>query len=308
VLDAYEDAGDDAGGRAWARRLRRRADATAHVWTSVGEYYLRLGARETGAPGERDTVEGRRTFGELVEFAPEDPAARRRLGDLLRAHGWYEEAFRQYQTLQALTPDDPAVPLLLAAATQGMGRIEEAVGWAEKAAATGSPDGTSALSRSARATAGAFLAWARDEALRAGRKDDAEKLLSRTRRVAGADASGHGDRVRFLLTWSHPELHPSLWTTNLDAPAPSPDNFPVFGVAEAKVPASSSVTVELRLDPDDAARAARLGLKAVVTAIVGEGTAEEHVARIDVGFGTVASPSERVKVVFAGGALRVEAP
>jgi hypothetical protein len=95
VLDAYEDAGDDGGGRAWARRLRRRADATAHVWTSVGEYYLRVASRQTGAVAEHDATEGRRTFGELVEFAPDDPGARRRLGDLLRAHGWYDEAFRQ---------------------------------------------------------------------------------------------------------------------------------------------------------------------------------------------------------------------
>src|SRR5205085_7146952 len=132
---AHEDAGDDPGGRAWARRLRRRADATAHVWTSVGEYYFRLASRQTGAEAERDRVEAHRTFGELVEFAPDDPAARRRLGDLLRAHGWYDEAFRQYLTLEQLTPDDPAVPLFLAAAAQGMGRVEEAVGWAEKAAA-----------------------------------------------------------------------------------------------------------------------------------------------------------------------------
>ena len=54
VLDGFEDVGDDAGGRAWARRMRRRADATAHVWTSVGEYYLRLAARGKGADAEHD--------------------------------------------------------------------------------------------------------------------------------------------------------------------------------------------------------------------------------------------------------------
>jgi len=76
ALDAYEDAGDDGGGRAWARRLRHRADATPHVYTNVGEYYLRLSKRETGADATRDADEARRTFGELVEFAPEDPVAR----------------------------------------------------------------------------------------------------------------------------------------------------------------------------------------------------------------------------------------
>jgi Ca-activated chloride channel family protein len=314
VLDAHEDAGDDPGGRAWARRLRRRADATAHVWTSVGEYYLRLASRETGADAERDRVEAKRTFGELVEFAPDDPAARRRLGDLLRAHGWYEEALRQYLTLQTLTPDDPTVPLLIASAAQGLGRVEEAVGWAEKAAAAGSPDGKSALSRASRATATVFLAWAREEALRTGKKDDAEKLLARMRRVVAANtqpgsqnAQADASSVRMLVTWSHPELHPSMWTNALGTPMPSPDNFPSFGVAEAKTTASPA-TVELRLEPDDAARAARLGLTAAVTVITGLGTPAEKIAKVDVGFGTVAAPKTRQVVTFAGGALKVGAP
>jgi Ca-activated chloride channel family protein len=310
VLDALEDAGDDGGGRAWARRLRRRADATAHVWTTVGEYYLRLAARATGPAAERDRVEARRTFGELVEFSPEDPAARRRLGDLLRAHGWHEEALRQYLTLQTLTPDDPTVPLLVAAASHGVGRVEEAVAWAEKAATAGSPDGASALSRAARATALSFLAAARDEALRAGKRDDAERLLGRTRRLLAAGEGGRPGAeqersVRVLVTWAHPELHPSLWTTALGAPMPSPDNFPSFGVAEAKLGATPA-QVELRLEPEDAARAARLGLRATVTVIVGGGTPAEKITRQEVTFGTTADPASRVILTHDGAALRVE--
>jgi Ca-activated chloride channel family protein len=304
TLDAYEDAGDDAGGRAWARRLRSRPDATAHVYTNVGEYYLRLARRQSGPAAERDITEGRRTFGELVEFSSEDPVARRRLGDLLRAHGWFEEALRQYETLAQLTPDDPAVPLLLASAAQGMGRIEEAVGWAEKAAAAGSPDGSSPLSESARATASAFLAWAREDAVRTGKQEDAEKLRARARRLAGASPQA-GD-VRFLVTWAHPELHPALWTAALGSMMPATDNFPLFGVAQAAVPASTAV--ELRLDPEDAARAARLGVTATVAAIVGEGTPGEKIARVEVGFGTVATPLEKVRVTFDGTSLRTEAP
>ncbi len=311
VLDALEDAGDDGGGRAWARRLRRRADATAHVWTSVGEYHLRLAARGSGVDAERDRVEARRTFGELVEFAPEDPAARRRLGDLLRAHGWYDEALRQYLTLQTLTPDDADVPLLIAAAAQGLGRVEEAVGWAEKAAAAGSPDGQSPLSRASRATAVAFLAWARDEALRAGKKDDAEKLLSRARRLAAGSAKQNPEAdakgVRILVTWAHPELHPSLWTTALGTPMPSPDNFPMYGVAEATTNAAPA-TAELRLEPEDAARAARLGLKATVTVITGGGTPAEAITRQEVGFGTTAAPVTRLVLTVDNGALKVGAP
>jgi Ca-activated chloride channel family protein len=308
VLDAYEDAGDDAGGRAWARRIRHRADATAHVYTNVGEYYLRLSQREPAPASDRDTEEARRTFGELVEFAPEDPVARRRLGDLLRAHGWYDEAFRQYETLAQLTPDDPAVPLLLAAAAQGMGRIEEAVSWAEKAAAAGSPDGTSPVSKAARATASAFLAWARAEATRDSRKDDLDRLRARARRVAGADAARPGS-VRFLVTWAHPELHPVLWTSALGAPMPSTDGYPLYGVAQAVLPASPDPAIELRLDPDDAARAARLGARAVVTAIVSEGAADETIVRLDVGFGDAAhGPVTLVRVRLQDGALHAEAP
>src|SRR6185436_8084569 len=119
---------------------------------------------------------------------------------------------RQYLTLQTLTPDDPTVTLLIASAAQGIGRVEEAVGWAEKAAAAGSPDGTSMLSRAARATASAFLAWAREDALR---------LVARARRLAAggaAGAAGQPDAVRVIVTWSHPELHPALWTNTLGAP------------------------------------------------------------------------------------------
>jgi Ca-activated chloride channel family protein len=310
VLDAFEDASDDGGGRAWARRLRRRADATAHVWASVGEYYLRRARGESGDDAERDKTEGRRTFGELVEFAPEDPAARRRLGDLLRAHGWYEEALRQYLTLQALTPDDPAVPLLLAAAAQGLGRVEEAVGWAEKAAAAGSPDGKSPLTRAARATALAFVAWAAEDAARAGKKDDAERLLGRARRLVAAGSSPKGasadHAVTFLITWSHPELHPSLWTNALGAPMPSPDNFPSFGVATTQM-TDGPATVELRLEPEDAARAARLGATATVTAITGAGTAAQKSTRREVLFGTLDAPVARMVATYTGGALRVEA-
>jgi hypothetical protein len=89
---------------------------------------------------------------------------------------------------------------------------------------------------------------------------------------------------------------------------PASDNFPFFGVAEAMVPGAPSISVELRLDPEDAARAARLGARATVTAVTGEGTVDERIARLDVGFGTLDHASDRVKVVFDAGTLRTEAP
>ena len=128
LLEALEDAGDDAGAREVARKLRARPDADAHVRTEVGELYLRLSQR---APSKlqatADGEEARRAFGEIVEFAPDEPVARRRLGDLLRAHGWFEEARRQYETLAKLSPDDPSVQLLIASTSEGLGKLEEAV-------------------------------------------------------------------------------------------------------------------------------------------------------------------------------------
>ena len=89
---------------------------------------------------------------------------------------------------------------------------------------------------------------------------------------------------------------------------PASENFPLFGVAEATVPGSPGQAFELRLDPEDAARAARLGAKATVTALVGEGTPDERIARLDVGFGTSGHVSDRVKVTYDAGTLRSEAP
>ncbi len=305
VLDAYEDAHDEGGLRAWARRLRKRPDATAHVWTEVGEHYLRLAARAPQGEGQRDIVEAKRTFGELVEFAPEDPAARRRLGDLLRAHGWYEEALRQYLTLQALTPDDASVPLLLALATFGMGRVEEAVGWAEKAIAAGSPDGQSSLSKAARAHAIAFLASAREDAIKANRKEEAERLLARAKRMAAGGGDARGELTQVIVTWTHSGLHPALWTTHTGGPMPAPGNYPLFGIAEARVP-KGDLKVELRTDPEEAAHAARLGLTATVLVLGGDGSGA--LQRSEVPFGTKDQPLERRVVTLDSGALRVVSP
>lgn len=300
VLDAYEDASDDANGRAWARRLRRRVDASSRVRTNVGEYYLRLAAKERGPEAVRDSEEARRTFGEIVEFAPEDPLARRRLGDLLRAHGWYGEALRQYQTLTELSPDDPSVPILLGVAAQGTGRVEEAVRWMEQAATAGAPDASSPVSRAARALASAFLGWARTDALRAGHQDEAKRLGVRAARLA-SDAPE--SETRFVLSWAHPELRPSLWMEARGSVVPAPDNLTLLGVAQG-FSGEATPRMEIRLDPEDAAQAARLGAKVVLTAISKQGTSSERVARLEIGFrGPGGEPLERVALRLEDGEL-----
>ena len=71
---------------------------------------------------------------------------------------------------------------------------------------------------------------------------------------------------------------------------PSPDNFLPYGVAEAKFNGSPA-KAEIRLDPEDAARAARLQVKAIVTVIKGGGTPGETITHQEIAFGTVAAPA-----------------
>ena len=260
VLDAFEDAGDTAGERTLARKLRRRDDTNAKVRTAVGEAYLRLAKLPGGS--ERDEAEARRAFGEIVEFAVDDPVARRRLGDLLRSHGWYDEAFRQYETLAKLTPDDASVALLLSSAAAGMGKVEEAVGWTEKGA-LGAPDGRSAEGPLAHDLASVILASAEDDAVPRwpeGRGDGVARAgpatARRERRRAGRNA-------RAFLTWSHPEVHTTLfWGTGATL-RPAPEGDPLLGLAAVSFPAKRhDVFVEVRLEPEDAEVAARLDAEA----------------------------------------------
>ncbi len=304
LLEAYEDVADIAAARALARKLRRRADATSHVRTLVGEFYWRCSERETHIDKSRDLEEARRAFGEIVEFAPEDPAARRRLGDLLRSHGWYDEALRQYETLRDLLPEDPTVYLLIAAAAQGIGKTEEALRWSEKAAATAAPDGQSALEMAAQATSSAFLAWAREDAMKASRQSDAERLLLRGRKLANNAAGGEG-RIRFILTWEHPELRPVLFGVTRDGPVLG-RQMAKLGVAE-QLAAKEEPLVEIRLDPEDVARVARLGAEVVLTAIVGEGTPEQQATRQRLRFGDIGHPKSTLRYAYVNGALREEA-
>lgn len=283
LLNAYEDADSSSAAQDLARRLRERPDADAGLRTAVGELYLRL-AKRPAQPEEqaRLLAEGRRTFGEIVEFAPEDPVARRRLGDLLLAHGFFSDAARQYETLARLTPDDSKVPLLQASAAEGQGLLEEALKWSEKGGASGAPDGTSGAAATARALAATHLAWARLAALEGNRPEELAVLSARAARVlAGERLTPDGPRaIRVSLTWAHPELHPSLWTNALGTPMPAPDGDVTLGVAQALMPERADAFVEVRLEPGDVARAARLGATAELTVVFDElGKAEKIVRR-----------------------------
>jgi Ca-activated chloride channel family protein len=296
LLDAYEDAHDDGAARDFARQLRERPDADAAVRTAVGELYLRL-AERASSPGDKTELaaEGRRAFGEIVEFAPEDPVARRRLGDLLLAHRFFAEAARQYETLARLTPDDAKVLLLRAAAAEGQGLLEEALKWAEKGGASGAPDGSSGPAVTARALAATHLAWARLAAADAKQADELEKLSARAERLlAGSRLDPDKPAsIRVSLVWSHPELHPSLWTNALGTPMPAPDGDVTLGVSQALVPERADSFVEVRLEPADVAHAARLGASAELTVVFDELGKAEKIVRRRITFQRGAPPNQR---------------
>ncbi len=300
LLDELEDAGDDAGAREQGRKLRARPDADARVRTAVGELYLRLAAR-AAAPEVKaaDEAEARRAFGEIVEFAPDDPVARRRLGDLYRAHGWFAEAARQYETLARLAPDDPSVALLLASAAEGVGKLEEAVKWAEKGGAAGAPDAEQSSARTARALAATYLAWGRLGAREAGKKDEAESLAARAVRVLSPDRSGKPAAkaaARATLTWSHPELHPTLWSNALGAAMPAPEGDVTLGVAQVQLPAREGAFLEVRVEPDEVDHAARLGAVAVLTVVFDETEDGERIVKLPVTFERGGPATQRFQV------------
>jgi tetratricopeptide (TPR) repeat protein len=296
LLYAFEDAGSSGPARDLARKLRERPDADAHVRTAVGELYLRSSERAS-APADKAELlaEGRRAFGEIVEFAPEDPVARRRLGDLLLAHGFFADAARQYETLARLTPDDAKVLLLRASAAEGQGLLEEALKWAEKGGASGAPDADSGAAVTARALAATHLAWARLAALDGKRTEELEALSARAARVLSGTRSDP-DRpagIRVSVTWTHPELHPSLWTNALGTAMPAPDGDITLGVAQAIVPERPDSFVEVRLEPSDVAHAARLGATAELTVVFDELGKAEKIVRKRLKFEPGRPPTQR---------------
>ncbi len=297
LLHALEDANDDGAARTLGRQLRSRPDADAHVLTEVGELYLRLAKRtESKELAADDEAEARRAFGEIVEFAPDEPVARRRLGDLLRAHGWFAEAARQYETLARLAPDDTGLYLLHAASAQGLGKLDEAVRWAEKVSNDGAPDGDAqGLARTARSLAAVYLAWGRLQAADEQRKDEVELLRNRTERLlAQDDRSEHS--VRAVLLWSHPELHPTLWSNALGSMMPAPEGDVTLGVSQVILPRRDGAALEVRLEKRDAEQAARLGAQAVLTVIFDEGKPSEKVVKLPIVFERGGPPTLRFRL------------
>lgn len=217
-MEIEEQLGRTEAARRTAEEVRRDPYADAQARTAVGELLVRLG----------DEAAARRAFSEIVEFAPREPLARRRLGDLYRAHGWYDEAYRQYQTLLLLQPGDQSALLLLAMAAAGAGHIEEALGLEQRVIGTSEPGSESGLSKVALLATSLRLAELREEARK---RNDAEGLARLVLRARQSGALALARPVRVLLSWAHPEASLEL---RVAAPGeglgPPSDLAPQFGL------------------------------------------------------------------------------
>jgi Ca-activated chloride channel family protein len=200
LLEALEAQHDAAGARRLADRLRADPMIDAGIRTAIGEMFLRMD----------DEPEARRVFSEIVEFAPDDGLARRRLGDLYRAHGWFQDAYRQYETLAKIQPDDPSVLLLLAQAAAGAGRLDEALSLEQRVAQTAEPGAAEGVARTALLWSSVHFAMLRKAAKEAHDDDRLRALDSRMRRAGVLRESGD---LRVSLVWSHPDANLSLWTS-----------------------------------------------------------------------------------------------
>ncbi len=175
--------------RTQTMRMRGHPQADAKVRTAAGEALFAIG----------DEAEARRTFSEIVEFAPDDPAARQRLGDIALSHGWADEAYRQFQMLAQIENEAAEVLLRQAMAARMAGRLDEAIRLAERVAQESS-SGNGTLGDVASAWIGIELAIAASEPN--AQRSVVDALRSRWRLSSAARGAG---ALRLILRWYHPD-------------------------------------------------------------------------------------------------------
>ena len=221
LLEALEAAERHAEAARLAHRMRRDPLADPGVRTAIGEMLLRRDRPD----------EARRAFSEIVEMAPLDELARRRLGDLYRAHGWFEEAYRQYQTLRELRPDEPEVLLLLARAAAGAGRVDEALRLEERLAQTAEPGSAHGVARTA-----LLHSSVRFARLRASTDDEA-RLAALRRRMRRTGVLSQAVALRASLTFSHPDAQLALFAAHPGGALARPrDLAPEHGIEAFEAP------------------------------------------------------------------------
>jgi TonB family protein len=199
LLDLLEDEGSGerlAEAMRLAAELRHAPYADERIRTRVGEFYMRHDMPD----------EARRCFSEIVEFSPFTPSARRRLGDLYRNYGWHEDAYRQYETLRAMVPEDESVLVLMAEAAASAGRTDEALRLAERVSQSDAGSGTTA--ELARLFNLVRLAQLRVRT-RAG--SDEAKLKELVKRSRRSGVLRDTVDLRVVLMWAHPDVKLKLF-------------------------------------------------------------------------------------------------
>jgi len=88
-----------------------------------------------------------------------------------------------------------------------------------------------------------------------------------------------------------------LWSNALGTPMPAPDGDITLGVAQAIVPERGDSFVEVRLEPGDVARAARLGATAELTVVFDELGKSEKIVRKRIKFERGEPPTKRFSLV-----------
>lgn len=282
LLSLLEQTNKAAEARRLARELRADPLADARVRTDVGEFWLR----------QDDTAEARRVFSELVEHAPLDPWARRRLGDLYRAHGWSDDAYREYGTLGRLRPDDGSVLLLLARAAADAGRTDEALRLEQRLAETADAAVDEGAATFARLWSTVRLARMR----LASRGADVVRSIRRRERDSGVLRDPPALLV--ALTWPHPDDAPALRIRHPSTPAdvgfePAALRGGAWGIEAARIREREpgDYVFEIRREERDRIR----DLRGELLVVIAPGTADERVLRQEITL-TRAQPVVRVKL------------
>ncbi len=208
LMAALEEAALPREARSLGDRLRRDPIADARVRGQVAEFLLRTG----------DRTEALRAFTEIAEFAPYDPYARARLGDLLLTYGWAPEAYHHYQTLTLLQPGDSLALVRVALAALASGREDEGLRLLRRSAEESGGDASGLVARRILDAEVARVAAARpdDPAVRAW--------------LRAATPVGSSRDTELTVRWTHPDVGVEI----LSRPA-SETAFTAVGEAPAAI-------------------------------------------------------------------------
>lgn len=193
LLGFLESAGKKDEARRLIEGLRSDPGADAAVRQAIGEFLLRQG----------DGADGARAFSEIVEFAPFDPWGRKRLGDLFLSSQLFEAAYREYQTLGWLSPQDDGVLLMLASAAAGMGRSDEALRLCARVAeSVGAKTGAKGPPAWARAL---YVTTFARVYLKAQESGDKALVAALTARGQSDGLAGFSGKLTFAALSTHPD-------------------------------------------------------------------------------------------------------